>query len=224
MSSHTRPRPPPGPSPRGWGNHAKYSIYNFIKRAIPTRVGKSVPASFSISILAGHPHAGGEITVANWRVSGGRGPSPRGWGNRLRGAQCGRLGRAIPTRVGKSCWHVATSWDDAGHPHAGGEIKIKARSLSRVGGPSPRGWGNRRRRCLWSRCRRAIPTRVGKSGRYYSAAVGSTGHPHAGGEICDRCCHSIAEVGPSPRGWGNPMPGHAMQHPARAIPTRVGKS
>ena len=50
------------------------------------------------------------------------GPSPRGWGNRVRHAGRPSVERAIPTRVGKSLELEFALTQAAGHPHAGGEI------------------------------------------------------------------------------------------------------
>ena len=92
------------------------------------------------------------------------------------------------------------------------------------GGPSPRGWGNRRH---WPRRPpelRAIPTRVGKSACHAIATGGHPGHPHAGGEISGDDARIQQGNGPSPRGWGNPSITKVCAARIRAIPTRVGKS
>ncbi len=91
-----------GPSPRGWGNQDSQSSRMINPRAIPTRVGKSRESFCGPLVMAGHPHAGGEIFL---RLPFGRfvfGPSPRGWGNPISGVFPRFLARAIPTRVGKS--------------------------------------------------------------------------------------------------------------------------
>ena len=71
---------------------------------------------------------------------------------------------------------------------------------------------------------RAIPTRVGKSGKTILALNFGAGHPHAGGEITKTRTQADADRGPSPRGWGNLAPPHQRLDLKRAIPTRVGKS
>ena len=50
-----------GPSPRRWGNHASKGREHSPSRAIPTQVGKSHRRISSAFVVAGHPHAGGEI-------------------------------------------------------------------------------------------------------------------------------------------------------------------
>ena len=213
-----------GPSPRGWGNLSPHFMVTCPVRAIPTRVGKSRPDRPGPRPRAGHPHAGGEIELVREYLAGSNGPSPRGWGNptRRQPALAGR--RAIPTRVGKSPSGNQIDVCDAGHPHAGGEICVAPRTTPRQDGPSPRGWGNRLRRFNRQRPRRAIPTRVGKSGGKGLEARRGAGHPHAGGEIFRVLKPEGVLIGPSPRGWGNQSTSAGVPLGTRAIPTRVGKS
>ena len=173
-------------------------------RAIPTRVGKSEFLDLRPPVPAGHPHAGGEISRRWGRSCAGAGPSPRGWGNRLRRFNRHRPRRAIPTRVGKSNVVAVDGKGISGHPHAGGEIPDEWPGAGTGDGPSPRGWGNLGSDDLVSACSRAIPTRVGKS-------EGPAGAVVQGG-------------GPSPRGWGNRSTAGGAARRTRAIPTRVGKS
>ena len=110
------------------------------------------------------------------------------------------------------------------HPHAGGEHAVPPQTPRLSGGPSPRGWGARRRTTRWSTTARTIPTRVGSTLAMFQAQRAPTDHPHAGGEHA----HSEPDIatlrGPSPRGWGA-HPGPSEDGPAfRTIPTRVGST
>ena len=49
--------------------------------------------------------------------------------------------RTIPTRVGKTHWHIRTRSRHPDHPHAGGENYGQPRTNEDTVGPSPRGWG-----------------------------------------------------------------------------------
>ena len=91
-----------GPSPRGWGNHRRCPARIVRRRAIPTWVGKSIAPEARKDLNPGHPHVGGEILPMNGSSTVHPGPSPRGWGNRADHRTSRRLGRAIPTWVGKS--------------------------------------------------------------------------------------------------------------------------
>ncbi len=133
--------------------------------------------------MSGHPHAGGEIGDVNAVCLAEVGPSPRGWGNPTAAHTLKLSARAIPTRVGKSKGGVPVHRLHAGHPHAGGEIREAGVYVAHCCGPSPRGWGNPDPDDQHASARRAIPTRVGKSGDGEESAPGTTGHPHAGGEI-----------------------------------------
>ncbi len=193
-------------------------------RAIPTRVGKSFdPASLGHR-LAGHPHAGGEISFDISSPVIISGPSPRGWGNRWPASSGRSQVRAIPTRVGKSWPAVLPIARRSGHPHAGGEIKSDRSRGRRRRGPSPRGWGNHILAFVAKFPQRAIPTRVGKSTTSRKSSRPAPGHPHAGGEIERLLRWARPVAGPSPRGWGNPLLLALLPRDLRAIPTRVGKS
>ncbi len=91
-----------GPSPRGWGNLLVPDRHRSDRRAIPTRVGKSLMDSPICCITSGHPHAGGEIRFVVSAAAPHPGPSPRGWGNLWPNRFLPGFARAIPTRVGKS--------------------------------------------------------------------------------------------------------------------------
>ncbi len=213
-----------GPSPRGWGNLDASRHNTYDGRAIPTRVGKSLKSDPFRKCITGHPHAGGEISHSAVAGDVGGGPSPRGWGNRRQKPQPRPPPRAIPTRVGKSTEPSAASTKWAGHPHAGGEILAVADEAESVAGPSPRGWGNLKHVIIIRWHRRAIPTRVGKSGRFVRMRPWPPGHPHAGGEIKTDVHGVASHPGPSPRGWGNHASCGVGMIDGRAIPTRVGKS
>ena len=98
------------------------------------------------------------------------------------------------------------------HPHAGGEHRRKFAHNWRGGGPSPRGWGARRRRRIGGHRSRTIPTRVGSTPPVWRASRLLADHPHAGGEHMRSTSALISENGPSPRGWGAP--------PAQAVSRR----
>ena len=213
-----------GPSPRGWGNQLGDGLERLLKRAIPTRVGKSARSVSFSAMAAGHPHAGGEILTVECDGWHAYGPSPRGWGNRSCRPCSSQPRRAIPTRVGKSFSALLARSPPPGHPHAGGEISVNQPRRLRRCGPSPRGWGNLASTGHPSPVARAIPTRVGKSVSTSRAANTKSGHPHAGGEIRAAIERLNRHAGPSPRGWGNLALGKRPDQGHRAIPTRVGKS
>ena len=196
------PSPPPGPSPRGWGEPFSIAVRHQSNGTIPTRVGRTACAVGAGPCCADHPHAGGENLLTENGAGCLRGPSPRGWGER--GApRYGRIGvGTIPTRVGRTptdACRPAGAWD---HPHAGGENLYTASPSTPVRGPSPRGWGERLPDAGYGTAARTIPTRVGRT----RPACGSNGagkdHPHAGGENSGSTMHHHWRRGPSPRGWG----------------------
>ncbi len=92
----------PGPSPRGWGELCPQSQQWALSRTIPTRVGRTSRLQTSDTRKADHPHAGGENGRSAPMPLLWFGPSPRGWGERRSGPRPDRLGRTIPTRVGRT--------------------------------------------------------------------------------------------------------------------------
>ena len=78
-------------------------------RAIPTGVGKSIPASISASCKPGHPHGCGEIESGAFACRRDPGPSPRVWGNHRLALSVELHRRAIPTGVGKSLGFAMSS-------------------------------------------------------------------------------------------------------------------
>ena len=71
--------------------------------------------------MTDHPHAGGENISPQQGIYSGTGPSPRGWGKRVREMKSMSISRTIPTRVGKTGDSMKGLARDADHPHAGGE-------------------------------------------------------------------------------------------------------
>ena len=216
--------PPGGPSPRGWGKRSRSRAKSYPRRAIPTRVGKTLFNPRFDLILPGHPHAGGENFCGEPKNKDKSGPSPRGWGKHAPTVSQVRALRAIPTRVGKTESWTVTNDEKSGHPHAGGENDEEAQPEDGWGGPSPRGWGKHNRRFLTLSRLRAIPTRVGKTFSEDAFDPENPGHPHAGGENPARCSGEVIHGGPSPRGWGKRSVADSSVLPLRAIPTRVGKT
>ena len=110
------------------------------------------------------------------------------------------------------------------HPHAGGENFPREWEHFRRHGPSPRGWGEPALAATPIGRRRTIPTRVGRTPSSSSCPTRTPDHPHAGGENILPCPALGAELGPSPRGWGEPSGGAPKAQPIRTIPTRVGRT
>ena len=213
-----------GPSPRGWGKLIRHRHRLQRLRTIPTRVGKTISSTVEFAGSADHPHAGGENVIPGGQSYSIIGPSPRGWGKRELD-NAGKLAeRTIPTRVGKtlSLRQSQPAWAD--HPHAGGENSLSLLKRCANHGPSPRGWGKRRRGFSRQCPQRTIPTRVGKTQRPQTIPRNLSDHPHAGGENCVFVPIPSATNGPSPRGWGkrNIVVAGGAEH--RTIPTRVGKT
>ncbi len=191
-----------GPSPRGWGERTWRRGRCWRSRTIPTRVGRTRTGVRSPTSASDHPHAGGENWFCIWTRCRNIGPSPRGWGE-LEDPELGLHDRrTIPTRVGRTCRRRAVVRHSPDHPHAGGE-NPRASSwpfLSR--GPSPRGWGELQVHPAAAAVERTIPTRVGRTVAFVPSSLPSTDHPHAGGENVESRVLDRAEIGPSPRGWG----------------------
>ena len=171
-----------------------------------------------------HPHAGGENRkTSDFRqISGG--PSPRGWGERVRPLGNVRRKRTIPTRVGRTRRIRSRCRGCSDHPHAGGENWSSSSGDGFRRGPSPRGWGERGLHPERSVERRTIPTRVGRTQQKRTGRRWCSDHPHAGGENVSVDPPRSCSVGPSPRGWGELVEGLHRNAEGRTIPTRVGRT
>ncbi len=171
-----------GPSPRGWGELDLSDQQIALMRTIPTRVGRTKTATVTLNVFTDHPHAGGE-NDGRGKVSGNsRGPSPRGWGERPVVLSGSGDGRTIPTRVGRTAEPPSGGYNLPDHPHAGGENNTLKSDGFRLSGPSPRGWGELRDGVRFTRRRRTIPTRVGRTVTRSRHQRSRPDHPHAGGE------------------------------------------
>jgi len=193
-------------------------------RTIPTRVGSTSLDQHPPMPTADHPHAGGEHRFKLVGAHVPFGPSPRGWGALASVKLDPADSRTIPTRVGSTSSRNSISTRIPDHPHAGGEHEIGVPTILGLPGPSPRGWGARRRCLVVCDGPRTIPTRVGSTERRRCGQWLTTDHPHAGGEHVFFSCFSLARIGPSPRGWGALVPKQFVRESERTIPTRVGST
>ena len=157
-------------------------------------------------------------------VLGWFGPSPRGWGEHVQTTRFRIEGRTIPTWVGRTWPRWTETCRRADHPHVGGENRSVSRSSARPCGPSPRGWGERKRLDLLSQETRTIPTWVGRTRGCRWRRGSRADHPHVGGENSMSADPPNPDSGPSPRGWGERERGIRGPRAARTIPTWVGRT
>ena len=135
-----------------------------------------------------------------------------------------KLGRLIPARAGKTCWTRTGTSSSGAHPRACGENWLRARTLPRSGGSSPRVRGKRKVYVDSLNIARLIPARAGKTGRPHRSSSRPRAHPRACGEnrrsaTCSRC-----SAGSSPRVRGKPTAGILSRTAGGLIPARAGKT
>ncbi len=151
-----------GSSPRVWGEGcSEVSLYRH-SRLIPTRVGRGIPAQFTGSIRAAHPHACGERGVRESAMFSSTGSSPRVWGEDHHVCNLPVPHRLIPTRVGRGRTTRERRNSPTAHPHACGERLMALCAASAMLGSSPRVWGEESRQGIPFTIPRLIPTRVGR--------------------------------------------------------------
>src|SRR5262249_19086307 len=110
------------------------------------------------------------------------GPSPRTWGERVRGSISIVVERTIPRHVGRTIVRRRVPEQDSDHPHARGENgPIGSRAYCQHG-PSPRTWGELEESSGFAMWSRTIPTHVGRTPERRTVSVPPTDHPHARGE------------------------------------------
>ena len=130
--------------------------------------------------------------------------------------------RIIPTRVGtRKTTHTDTRTDED-HPHACGDKYIKISIDFLLSGSSPRVWGQDTAKWHKAPIQGIIPTRVGTRPCAEAGASEHRDHPHACGDKRDRRYDGTAEVGSSPRVWGQGGKQHGNKAAGGIIPTRVG--
>ena len=151
------------------------------------------------------------------------GPSPRGRGNRssFSGAPSGR--RSIPAWAGKPGSGRFLRGDAKVHPRVGGETRPRSRPPLEIGGPSPRGRGNRGHSAPDVRDGGSIPAWAGKPTICSSRCSPKSVHPRVGGETRCRPEMPTREKGPSPRGRGNRRRRERESKLGRSIPAWAGK-
>ena len=91
-----------GSSPRAWGTQQIISIGAAWQRFIPTGVGNTLLARFTIPQVPVHPHGRGEHTFSRHFLQLAAGSSPRAWGTRSWLVSPSCKCRFIPTGVGNT--------------------------------------------------------------------------------------------------------------------------
>ena len=192
-----------GPSPRGRGNHTAAADIRLLAWSIPAWAGKPRRGDGRGVDQRVHPRVGGETCGKQDIYRADQGPSPRGRGN--------------PTST-KSETHRPGV-----HPRVGGETSRSRRAAVFCWGPSPRGRGNPPRNTSPCVHRRSIPAWAGKPGAVRLSWPRTWVHPRVGGETHDHARHQAAQVGPSPRGRGNPGRAATGRGIGGSIPAWAGK-
>ena len=116
-------------------------------RTIPTHVGRTRSRSSEMLIERTIPTHVGRTPIDGRQHVSRYGPSPRTWGERDSCVSAAARAADHPHARGENaCEHggVDLATD---HPHARGENRSRPASAARASGPSPRTWGERRRRC-----------------------------------------------------------------------------
>ncbi len=174
--------------------------------------------------VSDHPHACGENLDRAARKLSRDGPSPRVWGEPDNDWTWEDGERTIPTRVGRTSFCRPAPRSIADHPHACGENLANELYPARFAGPSPRVWGELRKRIQFAGLVRTIPTRVGRTNGEKITCHFEADHPHACGENAKLVGGPAHITGPSPRVWGERRPYIDKYLKSRTIPTRVGRT
>ncbi len=149
--------PSDGSPPRVWGKRGTLLDCRGCPRFTPTRVGKTLCASFQ-----------------NPRV---RGSPPRVWGKHSDISFLVSPIRFTPTRVGKTAEVLPMVRFSAVHPHACGENPIAAPHSVRRSGSPPRVWGKRMSRRNGPPLKPVHPHACGENAGTHSISLGQLGSP-----------------------------------------------
>ena len=213
-----------GSSPHAWGILPLSSVFQGIRRFIPTCVGNTGHAFVNFRHVPVHPHMRGEYGTDSGIGQLKGGSSPHAWGI-LPGCIDLQLPyRFIPTCVGNT---QAREHHDRGltvHPHMRGEYARQTRCLRELSGSSPHAWGIHAQGLAVVVPGRFIPTCVGNTTPSPPCLRPKPVHPHMRGEYNTIATLSQAEAGSSPHAWGIPCPLAGRQRAGRFIPTCVGNT
>src|SRR5271167_1281588 len=146
-----------GPSPHAWGEHDVGNRLKTRNRTIPTRVGRTARSTPTTTLTSDHPHTRGENWDGGGFGNGTPGPSPHAWGEQRHVRRSPERSRTIPTRVGRTPFAYPRMVGLTDHPHTRGENRQSRRVSSRMNGPSPHAWGERRCPASSRRRHRTIP-------------------------------------------------------------------
>ena len=151
-----------GSSPHAWGILPLSSVFQGIRRFIPTCVGNT-PCGLPFCIGNGvHPHMRGEYAQRHHAF--------------------GQPVRFIPTCVGNTIRSAPVRSCPAVHPHMRGEYDGVLRVEGRAVGSSPHAWGIHLLGGRFWVAARFIPTCVGNTPRRRAPAACRPVHPHMRGE------------------------------------------
>ncbi len=153
----------------------------------------------------------------------GRGPSPRGRGNRLGVGRGGVVKGSIPAWAGKPTGSSFHSPGKSVHPRVGGETAPRIPVSDTDSGPSPRGRGNHQSGGRSPCACRSIPAWAGKPRHSLHLHSLCWVHPRVGGETVFILTVLLLEKGPSPRGRGNRSARRRRSSYLRSIPAWAGK-
>ncbi len=110
------------------------------------------------------------------------------------------------------------------HPHAYGDKDYPYIVTCHDQGSSPRVWGQDFFTPILYKYSRIIPTRMGTRRIKTAKSSLRTDHPHAYGDKCSLQLLQVADLGSSPRVWGQVFLYQFDKYLDRIIPTRMGTS
>ena len=110
------------------------------------------------------------------------------------------------------------------HPHARGEDRPPAKSLTWPKETPPRTWGRLPASRYWTFEKGNTPTHVGKTNASWRLAFSDEKHPHARGEDTHKDLMKAWKKETPPRTWGRPKLGAFFLVSKGNTPTHVGKT
>ena len=193
-----------GSSPHAWGILPLSSVFQGIRRFIPTCVGNT-PCGLPFCIGNGvHPHMRGEYAQRHHAF--------------------GQPVRFIPTCVGNTPRNRPRNRPQPVHPHMRGEYAVIPQYISKIGGSSPHAWGIPTQATPPCQSSRFIPTCVGNTSALSRRKFSTPVHPHMRGEYWGRMEIMNCTRGSSPHAWGILIHQPVPLWRRRFIPTCVGNT
>ena len=212
-----------GLSPRGRGNQEQSTITWQSAWSIPAWAGQPTRWCRTCQSQEVYPRVGGATLVGIAAIVLLTGLSPRGRGNQCIKPNDGLLVRSIPAWAGQPAGFCLEVLEVPVYPRVGGATSAMECEVCLEQGLSPRGRGNLGVIVITLAPTGSIPAWAGQPDAPSGATIGEVVYPRVGGATRTPGGCTLALLGLSPRGRGNPSQDCIRARAGGSIPAWAGQ-